>query len=314
MPGVDVNSESLIPESHEYYLVNIFKNTKVSFIVLLIVVISIYVAIFMLVGNNSDNDSISGAGKNIIVIGLEFLLWMFLIAIIYVNIKNYKSNEMDFQARIENLFNTRIAELSVYANNDASGSDTSGNDNGNNNNSNNNNGETGEVADSDETTNNCSSEDNSGKEVFHIAENKFTYEEAREMCNQYNSRLATYDEIENAYNNGANWCNYGWSEDQMAFFPTQKKVYNDLKKIPGHANDCGRPGVNGGYFENPNIKFGVNCYGVKPDAKEIDEQYMHAINHSPALSDEELNEANQQNNAYKDYIIAPFNKNKWTAL
>ena len=38
----------------------------------------------------------------------------------------------------------------------------------------------------------------------------------------------------------------------------------------------------------------VNCYGVKPDAKERDEQYMHAINHSPALSDEELNEANNK--------------------
>ena len=303
MPGVDVNSESLIPESYEYYLVNVFQNTKVSFIILLIVVISIYVAIFMLVGNNSDNSSISGAGKNIIVVALEFILWIFLIAIIYINIKNYKTNEIDFQARLENLFNTRLAELSVYANRDVSGSDVSGNNNTNDNNDNN-----------DTSTNECSSEDDSGKEVFHIAENKFTYEEAREMCNHYNSRLATYNEIENAYNNGANWCNYGWSEDQMAFFPTQKKVYNDLKKIPGHANDCGRPGVNGGYFENPNIKFGVNCYGVKPDAKERDEQYMHAINHSPALSDEELNEANQQNNEYRNYIVAPFNKEKWTSL
>ena len=72
MPDVDVNSESLIPNSYEYYLVNIFKNTKVSFIILLIVVISIYVAIFMLVGNNSDNSSTSGTGKNIIVAILEF--------------------------------------------------------------------------------------------------------------------------------------------------------------------------------------------------------------------------------------------------
>ena len=295
MPDVDVNSESLIPNSYEYYLVNIFKNTKVSFIILLIVVISIYVAIFMLVGNNGDNSSITGTSKNMIIIVLELVLWVFLIAIIYVNIKNYENKEIDFQAKLENLFNTKITELSVYASsNDVSGSDES-NDN--------------------ESNNECeTNEDNTNKEVFHIAENKFTYEEAREMCEHYNSRLATYDEIENAYSNGANWCNYGWSEDQMAFFPTQKKVYNDLKKIPGHGNDCGRPGINGGYFKNTNIKFGVNCYGVKPNAKDIDKQYMHSINHSPSLSDEELKDANKQNNAYKDFIVAPFNKEKWTSL
>ena len=126
MPDVDVNSESLIPNSYEYYLVNIFKNTKVSFIILLIVVISIYVAIFMLVGNNSDNSSITGTSKNIIVAILELVLWVFLIAIIYVNIKNYENREIDFQAKIENLFNTKITELSVYANSDdVSGTETS---------------------------------------------------------------------------------------------------------------------------------------------------------------------------------------------
>lgn len=303
MPDVDVNSESLIPNSYEYYLVKIFKNTKVSFIILLIVVISVYVAIFMLVGNNSNDNSVSGTGKNIIIAILELVLWVFLIAIIYVNIKNYETREIDFQAKLENLFNTKITELSVYANSDdLSGSETTTNEN-----------ET--TTNENENNNECeASEDNTNKEVFHIAENKFTYEEAREMCEHYNSRLATYDEIENAYNNGANWCNYGWSEDQMAFFPTQKKVYNDLKKIPGHGNDCGRPGINGGYFENTNIKFGVNCFGIKPDAKDIDQQYMHSINHSPSLSDEELRRANEENNAYKDYIVAPFNKEKWSSI
>lgn len=303
MPDVDVDSTSLIPESYDYYLVNIFKNTKVSFIILLIVVISIYVAIFMLVGNNTDNGS--GTSKNIIVLFLELILWIFLIAIIYVNIKNFDTREIDFQAKLENLFNTKITELSVRANDNITENE---NENENKDDADDNDNDT-------ESKINCDSEEsNANKEVFHVAENKFTYKEAREMCEQYNSRLATYDEIENAYENGANWCNYGWSEDQMAFFPTQKKVYNDLKKIPGHGNDCGRPGVNGGYFDNKNIKFGVNCYGVKPDAKNIDKQYMHSINHSPALSDEELKKANKQNNAYKDYVVAPFNKDKWTSL
>jgi hypothetical protein len=31
---------------------------------------------------------------------------------------------------------------------------------------------------------------------------------------------------------------------------------------------CGRPGVNGGYFD-PDTKFGVNCYGVKPSGGKV---------------------------------------------
>ena len=62
------------------------------------------------------------------------------------------------------------------------------------------------------------------KEVlFHIPSNTYTYKQAHDMCKTLNARLATYDEVERAYNNGANWCSYGWSEDQLALFPTQKK-------------------------------------------------------------------------------------------
>ncbi len=30
---------------------------------------------------------------------------------------------------------------------------------------------------------------------------------------------------------------------------------------------CGKPQLNGGYFDNPNLRFGVNCYGIKPSPK-----------------------------------------------
>ena len=36
------------------------------------------------------------------------------------------------------------------------------------------------------------------------------------------------------------------------------------KNSKGHENDCGRPGINGGYIDNHNVKFGINCYGHKP--------------------------------------------------
>ena len=115
-----------------------------------------------------------------------------------------------------------------------------------------------------------------GDEVFNVSNNRYTYDTAKSVCSAYGARLATYDEIESAYNGGAEWCNYGWSEGQMAYFPTQKSTWTELQKTAKHKNDCGRPGVNGGYMANPNIKFGVNCYGKKPKANVEDLARMQA--------------------------------------
>lgn len=103
------------------------------------------------------------------------------------------------------------------------------------------------------------------KEVFYIPGNKYSYEDAKAVCLSYGGRLATYQEISDAYDKGADWCGYGWSEGQMALFPTQTLKWQNLQAIDGHENDCGRPGINGGYIENPNVRFGVNCFGYKPD-------------------------------------------------
>jgi hypothetical protein len=112
------------------------------------------------------------------------------------------------------------------------------------------------------------------KQVFNIPGNYYNYNNAKAICKAYGAELATYDQIEHAYNKGAEWCNYGWSADQLALFPTQKQTYNTLQKIPGHENDCGRAGINGGYIANPSIKFGVNCYGNKPKITEEEEEIM----------------------------------------
>lgn len=113
-------------------------------------------------------------------------------------------------------------------------------------------------------------------EVYNISNNLYTYEDAKAVCKAMGSRLATYDEIEDAYNNGAEWGTYGWSEGQHAYFPTQKDTWNKLQKVKGHEHDLGRPGVNGGYFSNPNVRFGVNCYGVKPPMTDAEKALMSA--------------------------------------
>jgi hypothetical protein len=103
-----------------------------------------------------------------------------------------------------------------------------------------------------------------GMEVFNIANNIYSYSDASAVCAAYGATLANYDQIEAAYNDGAEWCNYGWSDNQMAFFPTQKDTWKKYQATGDQKKYCGRPGVNGGYFDNPDINFGVNCYGVKP--------------------------------------------------
>lgn len=108
--------------------------------------------------------------------------------------------------------------------------------------------------------------------VFHIANQKYTYEQSRCKCAAYGARLATKADIISAYNNGANWCTYGWSDDQSAFYPVQKcewdKMMAENRRYGTNEKNskkyCGYPGINGGYFPNKDLRFGVNCYGVKP--------------------------------------------------
>ena len=111
-------------------------------------------------------------------------------------------------------------------------------------------------------------------EVFNISNNLFTFDDADKVCKSFDARLATYDEIEDAYTQGAEWSSYGWSEGQHAYFPTQKDTWNKLQTVKGHEHDLGRPGVNGGYFKNPNIRFGVNCFGVKPAMSDAEKRLM----------------------------------------
>jgi hypothetical protein len=107
-----------------------------------------------------------------------------------------------------------------------------------------------------------------GSEVFHIDDSQFTYADAPAVCAAYDAQLATLEQIIDAYNHGAEWCGYGWSAGGFALYPTQRGTWQALQAEPDTVKRtaCGRPGVNGGYFD-PNTKFGVNCFGFKPTGK-----------------------------------------------
>lgn len=152
------------------------------------------------------------------------------------------------------------------------------------------------------------------QEVFNIDNNLYTYDDAQAICKSYGARLATYDDIEQAYNDGAEWCSYGWSDGQMAYFPTQKSTWQELQKNPKYKNNCGRPGVNGGYMDNPNLKFGVNCYGVKPKATTKDTELMNARKQSVIPKSAEDVAMEQKIEYWKNANISinSFNKDKWS--
>jgi hypothetical protein len=106
------------------------------------------------------------------------------------------------------------------------------------------------------------------KEVFHISDNKYDFNEAPAVCAAYGAELATHDQITEAFALGAEWCSYGWSAGAVALYPTQQATWDALQMNPSESKRtaCGLPGVNGGYFD-PRLKFGVNCYGTKPGNK-----------------------------------------------
>ena len=147
------------------------------------------------------------------------------------------------------------------------------------------------------------------KQVFNVSDNVFNYDEARSVCEAYNGDLASLEQMVDAYKNGADWCNYGWSEGQLALYPTQEDSFNKLEMNPETRGQCGLPGINGGYFENKNLKFGANCYGVKPEPsssqqeKLINEQYL-------------LNPLSREAQRYQaridEFEVSPFSRKKWS--
>jgi hypothetical protein len=173
-------------------------------------------------------------------------------------------------------------------------------------------------ASSDETSSDKIKE-TTDNEVFNISNNLYTYEDAQAICKSYDATLATYDQVENSYNNGGEWCNYGWSENQMILFPTQKSTWKKLQKNPKHKNDCGRPGINGGYIANPYVRFGVNCYGKKPPASSSDLNRMTAKQNQvyPASPEEKALQSKVdfwKKNSSKLLQINSYNTKKWSEV
>ena len=134
-----------------------------------------------------------------------------------------------------------------------------------------------------------------GPETYHV-QGRFDYSMAKSVCKAYDATLASLSQIKQAYDKGAEWCDYGWSEDGMVLYPTQEESWKEYQKEK--KDKCGIPGINGGYNPRKGQRLGVNCYGVKPSG--MMPLYASPVENKPNLP--------------KQGTISPFNYKAWSQL
>lgn len=295
----NVSNMTNFPQQSYNFMNNIGTNPIV--IIVLVVIIGLYYLIFALLGNRGgDTGSSSESGSTVFI---EALLWGVFIVLILLNGVTYFFN-IDISSSIKNMFSD-TPEIAVNVKNrvgDIGSKDSKGKN---------------DSKDKKDKKDKKTPSPTNGKEVFNIPGNSYTYLDAEALCKAYDSELATYEQVFDAYQKGAEWCNYGWSADQMAFFPTQKATWDKLQKIKGHENDCGRTGINGGYIDNPNVRFGVNCYGAKPAITSQESKLMNTQQLVPqTMKEVELDKLTQQykNSNLNNILISPFNKTSWNRV
>ena len=152
-------------------------------------------------------------------------------------------------------------------------------------------------------------------EVFNVSRNIYTYEDALPVCKALGAELATFEQVQEAHKQGADWCNYGWVKGQMAVYPTQKETWEKLQHgSEQYKGACGKPGINGGHFDNPDLRFGVNCYGIRPDKKATDELLSENGAALPATPEEI--DFDRKVQKFRDQldtmVVLPWNKAKWS--
>ena len=153
------------------------------------------------------------------------------------------------------------------------------------------------------------------EEVFHINKNMYTFSDAAAVCRAFGADLATESQVSDAFKKGADWCSYGWIKGQQAVFPTQQTTYDSLQKGPVAQRDsCGKVGLNGGYFDNPDLRFGVTCYGMKPDSSVTNSLTHSELELPPSTEEIEFEKKVQKFREQLDTTtVDPWNRSLWSS-
>jgi hypothetical protein len=142
------------------------------------------------------------------------------------------------------------------------------------------------------------------EEAFLVKSNIFNKDESNKVCKAlFNSRVATREELNADYNNGANWCNYGWTMDGSAYYPLQNNSDTPV---------CvGLKGLNGGALDGA-PRLGITCYGVKPSEKEYTSLETIYRDSSIAEADMVMLEKYRKMMSSGKIKVAPFNDKVWS--
>ena len=319
---IDINPSTGFPKMYNFIDNKVLQGGGITVLIVFSLIIIGYYFIFSYLGVGYNSEStVPSQGIKFI----EILMWGMFIFLILINGLQYFLN-IDLKAGIKNLFSP-VPELDFQISNNKKSKDKKGDDEDDDD-------EDDKDDEDDEKSNKKSSDlydlkkkskdnddidnintNNTGREeVFHISDNKYNYEDAKAVCKAHGGKLATYQQLEDSYENGGEWCSFGWSDNQMALYPTQQNTWDKLQKIKGHENDCGRPGVNGGFIKNENVKYGVNCFGPKRKYNEDEKHFME--NNSPIPITQEEKDLENKIDNYKrklsTFMISPFNYGNWS--
>ena len=147
-------------------------------------------------------------------------------------------------------------------------------------------------------------------QVFNIKENIYTLDDAPGVCGALGADVANMNQLIDAHKSGADWCNVGWTKDGLAAYPIQYSTWKTLQdNTPDKRNICGAPGINI-VRNDPNLLYGVNCYGVKPEPKGSEKIKQNIISDKQLAINAKIAQFQKNINAIG---VVPFNANSWSA-
>ena len=199
---------------------NIIGQTNPMVLTILSVIIIFYFVIFSYLGYSASNSTGYAQSRGLGVI--EIIMWGLIIFLVLINGIQYFF-KIDVNANLSNIFKEK-PELDLTISPEEKLLEKGGKK------SSSNKSKTESEYESESKNEEVQLETTGSGEVFNIPNNDYTYSDAKALCKAYGGNLASYTQIENAYKSGAEWCNYGWSADQMALYPTQKVTWNKLQK------------------------------------------------------------------------------------
>ena len=299
---LDITPTQGFPHMYDFIGKTAAKGANPLVLVILTAVIMLYYILFSYLGLGRSSGGVGAAAVSSPgMTFIEIILWALFVFLVLINGLQYFF-KVDIRTGIKNLF-SKEPEVDIAV---ITPPDDLTEDDGK-----------GSIDGSDaEYSDGTVPEITYAKQVFHIPNNIYTYKDAKAVCAAYGAKLADYSQVEDAYNKGGEWCGFGWSDNQMALYPTQKTTWNELQKIEGHKHDCGRPGVNGGFIGNENVRFGINCYGYKPKITKLERELMEKSTPIPMTRRERRFEkkVKQFRNKLPEMLVSPFNYEQWSQV